>query len=70
MGLKILGEEAEMDHTRKILLVVGEVVGIGEGDKIIVTTIVAMVTGIMIAEVVVGLTTMIAVDHPNVITMA
>ena len=59
-----------MDHTRKTLLVVGEVVGIGEGDKIIVTMIVAMVTEITIAEVVVGLTTMIAVDRPNVVTMA
>ena len=57
-----------MDHTRRIFLVVAE--GIGEGDKIIVTTIVAMVTEIMIAEVEVGLTTMIAADRPNVVTMA
>lgn len=69
MGLRILEEEAEMDHTREILLVAGEVVGIGEGDKSIVITIVAMVTEIMIVEVVEELTTMTVVDHPSVVTM-
>ena len=69
MGLRNLEEEAEMDHTREILLVVGEVVGIGEGDKSIVITIVAMVTEIMIVGVVEELTTMTVVDHPSVVTM-
>lgn len=69
MGLRILEEEAEMDHTREILLVAGEVVGIGEGDKSIVITIVAMVTEIMMVEVVEELTTMTVVDHPSVVTM-
>ena len=69
MGLRILEEEAEMDHTREILLVAGEVAGIGEGDRSIVITIVAMVTEIMIVEVVEELTTMTVVDHPSVVTM-
>ena len=64
-------EEVEMDHTRKILVVVAEVVGIEEGDKIIVTTvIVAMVTEITTVEGVAVVTTMTAVDHQNVVTMA
>ena len=68
MGLRILEEEVEMDRTRRIFLVVAE--GIGEGDKIIMTTIVAMVTEITIAKVEVGLATMIATDHPNAAIMA
>ena len=70
MELRTLGEEVEMDHIRKILVVVTEVVGIEEGDKIIVmtVTVVAMVTEIMTVEGVV-LTTMTAVDHQNVVTV-
>ena len=70
MELRILGEEVEMDHIRKILVVVTEVVGIEEGDKSIVmtVTVVAMVTETTTVEGVV-LTTMTAVDHRNVVTM-
>ena len=71
MGLRTLGEEVEMDHIRKILVVVTEVVGIEEGDKIIVmtVTVVAMVTETMTVEEVVVLTTTTTVDHRNVVTM-
>ena len=70
MELRTLEEEVEMDHIRKILVVVTEVVGIEEGDKIIImiVTVVAMVTETMTVEGVV-LTTMTAVDHQNVVTM-
>ena len=70
MELRTQGEEVEMDHIRKILVVVTEVVGIEEGDKIIVMTVivVAIVTETTTVEGVV-LTTMTAVDHQNVVTM-
>ena len=65
-----MGEEVEMDHIRKILVVVTEVVGIEEGDKIIVTTMtVAMATETTTVEGVAVLTTTTAVDHRNVVTM-
>ena len=71
MELRTLGEEVETDRIRKILVVATEVVGIEEGDKIIamtMTVVVAMVTETTTVEGVV-LTTMIVVDHRNVVTM-
>ena len=70
MELRTLEEEVEMDHIRKILAVVTEVVGIREGDKIIVmiVTVVAMVTETTTVEGVV-LITMTTVDHRNIVTM-
>ena len=73
MELRILEEGVGMDHIRRILVEVAEVVGIEEGAKSIVTTtivaVVAIATEIMTVEEVVEQTTMIVVDHPSVVTM-
>lgn len=59
-----------MGHTRRILVAVAGVIGIEEGGKTIaMTMIVAMVIETTTVEEVVEVTTMIGVDHPNVVIM-
>jgi len=71
--LRILEEGVGMDRIRRILVEVAEVVGIEQGAKSIVTTmimpVVAIATEIMTVEEMVEQTTMLIVDHPSVITM-